>query len=545
MKLAEAALEWFNDFSTKGILITDAELTIRGWNRWLEIHSGRTRAEMIGQNLLEAWPDLVTRRLDEYYRDALAGQVRIVSQRLHGYLLPVRPSNEDTLFDQMQQSARIGFLTDEGQVKGTITVIEDVTERVERENRLVELLESEKAARAQAETANRAKDEFLAVVSHELRAPLNAILGWVQIMQARELDQESTANALKAIERSAKSQVKLVEDILDASRISTGQLRLDVRPVDPAAIIKAVLDTVQPAADAKSIRIDTDIDSAAGPVSADPIHLQQVVWNLLNNAIKFTPRQGQVKVRLERSKQHIELTVADSGQGISPEFLPYVFDRFRQADSTTTRRHGGLGLGLAIVRHLVELHGGTVQAQSDGEGCGAKFTLSLPLMAINRDEDMVARRTAKEAAESTPGIPRNSTDDAQPLDGLRVLIVDDEPDAREILRTMFQQCGAQVNTASSTSQALEVLTEWQPDVLISDVGMPDEDGYSLISKVRARAPEQGGRIPAVALTGYSSAEDRLRLLAAGYQIHMTKPFELEALAAVVATCAGRPPAKSK
>src|SRR5262249_4438175 len=310
-------------------------------------------------------------------------------------------------------------------------------ERVERENRLVELLESEKAARVQAESANRAKDEFLAVVSHELRAPLNAILGWVQIMQSRQLDPESVTNALKAIERSAKSQVKLVEDIRDVSRISTGQLRLDVRPVDPAAIVSAVLETVQPAADAKSIRIDTDIHPAAGLVSADPIRLQQVVWNLLNNAIKFTPRQGQVKVRLQRGEQHIELTVADSGQGISPEFLPDVFDRFRQADSTTTRRHGGLGLGLAIVRHLVEQHGGTVQAQSDGQDCGAKFTLRLPLMAINSDEDNVARRSAREAPESVPGMLR-TTDDPQPLDGLRVLIVDDEPDAREILSTMFQ-----------------------------------------------------------------------------------------------------------
>src|SRR5215472_10872061 len=316
MKFGDAALDWFNDLSMKGILMTDAELNICGWNRWLEIHSGRSSTEMIGRNLLEACPDLVARRLDEYYRNALAGQVRVVSQRLHGYLLPMPPTIEGALFDQMQQSARIAFLASEGQIVGTITVIEDVTERVERENRLVELLQSEKAARSQAESANRAKDEFLAVVSHELRAPLNAILGWVQIMQSRQLDPESVTNALKAIERSAKSQVKLVEDILDVSRISTGQLRLDVRPVDPAAIVSAVLETVQPAADAKSIRIDTDIHPAAGLVSADPIRLQQVVWNLLNNAIKFTPRQGQVKVRLERSKQHIELTVADSGQGI-------------------------------------------------------------------------------------------------------------------------------------------------------------------------------------------------------------------------------------
>jgi CheY-like chemotaxis protein/two-component sensor histidine kinase len=377
-------------------------------------------------------------------------------------------------------------------------------------------------------------------------------------MQTRPFDRESASNALKAIERSAKSQVKLVEDILDASRINTGQLRLDVRPVDPAAIVNAVLDTVRPAADAKSIQIEAAIDSGPGKVSADAMRLQQVVWNLLNNAIKFTPKEGRVKVRLERRDSEILLTVRDSGQGISAEFLPFVFDRFRQADSTTTRRHGGLGLGLAIVRHLVELHGGTVQAESDGEGRGATFTLRLPLMANPGSGDLSAQgRSANpsSAASADPGSasppnsapesPRNSPSDARPLDGLRVLVVDDESDAREILSTMFQQCGAQVNTAASSCQALEVLSEWRPDVLVSDIGMPDEDGYSLISKVRALAPERGGRIPAVALTGYSSAEDRLRLLSAGYQIHITKPFELDALAAVVATCAGRPAPRSK
>jgi signal transduction histidine kinase/ActR/RegA family two-component response regulator len=550
MKFGEAALDWFKDLSMQGILITDAELNIWGWNRWLEIHSGRTSAEMIGRNLLEAWPDLVARRLDEYYRDALAGQVRVVSQRLHGYLLPMPPTVEAAPFGQMQQSARIAFLASEGKIVGTITVIEDVTERVERENRLVKLLESEKVARAQAESANRAKDEFLAVVSHELRAPLNAILGWVQIMLTRQFDQESATSALQAIERSAKSQAKLVEDILDASRISTGRLRLDVRPVDPAAIVNAVLDTVRPAADAKSIQIESAIDSGAGMVSADPMRLQQVVWNLLNNAIKFTPGHGRVNVRLERRDSEILLSVCDSGQGISPEFLPFVFDRFRQADSTTTRRHGGLGLGLAIVRHLVELHGGTVRAESDGEGRGATFSLRLPLLASPgagglSGQSRFAGAASDGPAGSAPEAAGNSPSEARPLDGLRVLVVDDESDAREILSTMFRQCGAQVNTAATSGEALEVLSEWRPDVLVSDIGMPDEDGYSLISKVRALAPERGGRVPAVALTGYSSAEDRLRLLSAGYQIHMTKPFELDALAAVVATCAGRPAAKSK
>jgi len=545
INLAEASLEWFNDLSVQGIVITDAELNIRGWNHWLESHSGRSSEEMIGRNLLEVWPDLNTRRLSEYYRDALSGQVRIVSQRLHGYLLPMPPTVEGSNFAHMQQSARIGGLATEGRVIGTITVINDVTERVERENRLVELLASEKAARAEAESANRAKDEFLAVVSHELRAPLNAILGWAQVMQNRQFDEESSKSALEAIERSAKSQAKLIEDILDVSRISTGQLRLDVRPIEPAAIIRTVLDTVKPAADAKSIRIETALDPRAGVVSGDPNRLQQVVWNLLINAIKFTPRLGRIEVGLERNDCQIEITVKDSGQGISAEFLPYVFDRFRQADSTTTRRHGGLGLGLAIVRHLVELHGGTVRADSEGEDRGATFAVTLPLLAVRRQEDPAARDSRAPVAEPVLENGRNTPADGRPLDGLRVLVVDDEPDARDILSTMFEQFGAQVRAVSNTREALEVLSEWQPDVLVSDVGMPEEDGYSLISKVRALAPERGGRIPAVALTGYSSPQDRLRLLAAGYQIHMTKPVELNALAMVVANCAGRPAAQSE
>ena len=540
INLAEASLEWFNDLSVQGIVITDAELNIRGWNHWLESHSGRSSEEMIGQNLLEAWPDLNTRRLSEYYRDALSGQVRIVSQRLHGYLLPMPSTVEGSNFAHMQQSARIGGLATEGRVIGTITVINDVTERVERENRLVELLASEKAARAEAESANRAKDEFLAVVSHELRAPLNAILGWAQVMQNRQFDEESSKTALEAIERSAKSQARLIEDILDVSRISTGQLRLDVRPIEPAAIIRTVLDTVKPAADAKSVRIETAIDPRAGVVSGDPNRLQQIVWNLLINAIKFTPRHGQIEVRLQRSDSQIEITVKDSGQGISAEFLPYVFDRFRQADSTTTRRHGGLGLGLAIVRHLVELHGGSVRADSEGQDRGATFTVTLPLFPVHRQEDSAARDSRAPVAEPVHENGRNTPADVRPLDGMRVLVVDDEPDARDILSTMFEQCGAQVNAVSNTREALDVLTKWQPDVLVSDIGMPEEDGYSLIRKVRALAPERGGRIPAVALTGYSSPQDRLRLLAAGYQIHMTKPVELEALAMVVANCAGRP-----
>ncbi|MFL6213127.1 MAG: ATP-binding protein [Blastocatellia bacterium] len=547
MGFKEAALRWFNDLSAQGIIITDAELNIRSWNHWLETHSGLSAAEMIGRNLLAAYPDLVSRRLDEYYRDALAGQVRILSQRLHGYLLPLPPEAPDVPFKQMQQSANIAPLIEADQIIGTITIINDVTERVAREETLVRLLESEKNARAEAEAANRAKDEFLATVSHELRTPLNAILGWVQILKSERVKQESTGHAMETIERNAKAQKKLIDDILDASRIITGKLRLDVRPLDLATVIAETVDTVRPAAAGKSIELDLALDANAGWINGDPNRLQQIVWNLLSNAIKFTPEHGRVKVRLQRADQKVELTISDTGQGISTEFLPHVFDRFRQANSTTTRRHGGLGLGLSIVRHLVELHGGTVQADSDGEGRGATFTLKLPLIpapataekATAQGAAQGADQGAAQTADAARATANRPPADFPKLTNIRVLIVEDESDAREMLNVILSQCGAEVKTAATSREALEVLSAWLPEVLVSDIGMPDEDGYSLINQVRSLEPERGGGIPAVALTGYGGPDDRRRLLSAGYQVHITKPVEVTELAAVIARLAGR------
>jgi PAS domain S-box-containing protein len=530
MKLKEAALAWLNDLSAHGILVTDAELNICGWNQWLERNSGHTAEEMVGRNLLEAYPDLISRRLHEYFHDALERQVRVVSQRLHRYLLPMKPGLEDASAARMQQTARIAPLIADDKVIGTITLIDDVTERVERENRLVELLANEKSARAEAEAANRAKDEFLATVSHELRTPLNAISGWVQILQAGKLERAAAARALEAIERGAQAQEKLVNDILDAARIITGKLSLEIRPVDVASVIEAALHTVGPAADAKSIKLNAIIDHRAGPVSADPNRLQQVVWNLLFNAIKFTPRFGTVTVSLDRVDSEVQLTVSDTGQGISAEFLPYVFDRFRQADSSTARSHGGLGLGLAIVRQVVELHGGRVSAYSEGPGLGATFTVSLPLLAVHIPEELLTQDSGDAAYSRTRGLEA----DLPRLDDARVLVVDDESDAREIINIMLTQCGAESRMAGSAREALDVLAEWKPDVLVSDVGMPEEDGYLLIRKIRALEAERGGRIPAVALTGYAGPEDRVRLLSAGYQMHITKPVELQELAIVVA-----------
>ncbi|HEV7904254.1 MAG TPA: ATP-binding protein [Pyrinomonadaceae bacterium] len=385
----------------------------------------------------------------------------------------------------------------------------------------------------EAETANRTKDEFLATMSHELRTPMTAILGWAQLMRSNTLKESDFAHALEIVERNARAQTKLIDDLLDISRIITGKLRLDVRVVDLAGVVEAVIDSLRPTAEARSIRLQTMLDPQAGPVSGDTDRLQQVVWNLVSNAIKFTPKGGRVQVMLARVNSHVEVTVSDSGKGISAEFLPHVFDRFRQADGTTTRRQGGLGLGLSIVRQLVELHGGMVSVESAGEGQGATFTVQLPLMVTRRsDAGDAARR------HPTAGGGDTSFDCPPSLTGLRVLIVDDEPDTRALLRKVLEGCGSEVTTAGSSAEALAAFVESKPDVLISDIGMPEEDGYELIGKLRTL--EAGaGRIPAIALTAYARVEDRVRALNAGFQVHVPKPIEPAELVAVVASLTGR------
>ncbi len=334
---------------------------------------------------------------------------------------------------------------------------------------------------------------------------------------------------METIERNAKSQAQLIEDILDVSRIITGRLRLDVHPIDPAPVIEQAIEAVRPAAEAKGIRLQSVLDPRAGPVSGDPNRLQQVVWNLISNAVKFTPRGGRVQVRLERVDSHIEIIISDTGQGISPEFLPQVFDRFRQADGTSTRRHGGLGLGLAIVRHLVEMHGGTVHAESQGDGCGATFIVKLPLIAVRPDSRAQARAHPTLSGASLPESPS--------LDGLRIMIVDDEPDTRDMLRLMIEKIGAEVRPCSSAEEAFRVFQTWEPDVLVSDIEMPGEDGYDLIRRLRQWEAGRGRQTPAVALTAYARTEDRMRALQAGYQIHVAKPVEPAELAVVIATLA--------
>src|SRR6185295_2561690 len=388
------------------------------------------------------------------------------------------------------------------------------------------VLENEQRARHQAEAADRLKDEFLATVSHELRTPLSAILGWAAMLNMEELDEKTTRVALSTIERNAKAQAEIISDILDVSSIMAGKLRIDARAVELSVIVRAAVDTLQLAARAKGVSLSVSFDSDCFVVG-DPDRLQQIVWNLVSNAIKFTPNGGKAQVRLARVDSHLELTVSDDGIGISSEFLPHVFERFRQADSSSTRAHGGLGLGLAIVRNLVELHGGTVSAESLGVGQGAKFTVQLPIATELEESEL--RLQPDEIVDVLEG-----NGDRPNLAGLRVLLVDDEPDTLEILRMILYQFGANVRGAGSTADAMNTFLEWKPDVLVSDLGMPEEDGYALIEKVRALKPEQGCDIPAAALTAHVRDEDRVMALAAGYQIHIKKPVDPAKLALAVA-----------
>jgi PAS domain S-box-containing protein len=412
---------------------------------------------------------------------------------------------------------------EEAALIGCVHIVHDVTERQHAEEERASLLAAEQAARAEAEAANRAKDEFLATVSHELRAPLTAMLGWTRMLRSRMLDETASQHALETIERNVAIQTRLIEDLLDVSRIITGRLRLDVRAVDLNAIIREALDAVLPAAEAKAIHVEAVLEPAAARFLGDPARLQQVVWNLVSNAVKFTATGGRVEVRLEIDGTEARITVTDTGQGISPEFLPHVFERFRQAESSSGRVHGGLGLGLAIVRHLVELHGGTVRAASSGIGRGSTFSVTLPCRAMEP--------AAPSAPARTPALPT--------LEGIRVLVVDDDADARDLLGMVLTQARADVVTVASSREALALLEEAPPDVIVSDIGLPEENGYDLIRRVRALAAKNGGEIPAIALTGHARTEDQGRALAAGYQVHVAKPVEPAALISAIASVVGR------
>lgn len=695
-QINEAMLRWMNDHGAQGIITTDAELRIRGWNHWMEVRTGRKKETMIGLPLLETFPQLAERKLDSYYVHALEGQSGVLSQKLHRFLLemPATGAEDD---QTMLQSVRISPLVERGAVIGTVTVIDDVTERVNREAELqlqleerakllagesaarsaaeaasrrlqhlqmitdealgqmslddllnssvrlirnilgadtagvllaepngdlivratdgisadligarlpagtgfaglvarqrkaltlendfptgpfaevikqegtravsgvplladkrllgvlsigtkavqviteddlrfmslvgdristaierVRLYNAERDARAQAEEANQLKDQFLATVSHELRTPLNAILGWARMLSSGRIDEKTAKHAIEVIERNSRSQAQLIDDLLDVSRIISGKLRLNICPVEPVVIVELALDAVRPAAEAKYIELHTNIDPTIGTIPGDPDRIQQIIWNLLSNAIKFTPNKGRVEIGVTRQRSYIEYKVSDTGQGISPEFLPFVFERFRQADATVARAHGGLGLGLAIVRHLAELHGGTVRAESEGTDKGATFSVRLPIQIGNP-----LRENNEQSRKSDPEEYQLGFECPPSIAGLRILVVDDEADSLDLMKTVLTHCEAQVTTARSAAEAFASLTSNPPELLISDIEMPLEDGYSLISRIRA-LPSDDKKILAIALTAHANEKDKTRALAAGFDIHVRKPVE--------------------
>ncbi len=510
----------------QGFFVTDLQLNVVLWNRWMEIHSGRSASDVLGQSLLDLFPDVGERDIKDYYQNALDGQVTILSHGLHRFLLALPPTNAEAGIAQMPQSGRIGPLTDGGALVGTVTTLEDVSDRIASESALRKQIDAQRLARAIAENALRAKDEFLSTLSHEIRTPLNAVLGWSRILLARdEIDRTLLERALHVIERNASAQARMIDDMLDMARITAGKLRLDMRPVDVVKVVLAAVDVVMPSAHARRITLRTNLDPRTPNVLGDQDRLQQVIWNLLSNALKFTDPGGTIDVRLAMNGRFARIVISDTGHGISPEFLPYVFERFRQADPSSSRRHGGLGVGLALVHDLIELHGGSVRAQSDGEGKGATFTIDLPTLSSREVND------------------RGDGDGQQVFASLahvRVLLIDDEVDARDLSQAVLEQCGARVRAVSSGAEALAALREASPSllphVIVSDLGMPTEDGYQLIRRIRALDADLG-RIPAVAVTGYATAEDVQRALEAGFQLHISKPMDPAAFVAAVARLA--------
>ncbi|HMG53854.1 MAG TPA: ATP-binding protein, partial [Kofleriaceae bacterium] len=415
-----------------------------------------------------------------------------------------------------------------------LAFVEDLAQRAGVAIDNARLYAAEQHARRAADVANHAKDEFLATVSHELRTPLNAILGWANMLSSGALDEPRVHRAIETIERNAVAMAQLIEDLLDVSRIISGKLRIDVQPVDVAAIAEAALESVRPAAAAKTISVREVLDTGGARVMGDPTRIQQILWNLLSNAVKFTGKGGLVDVVVRRVESSVELSVRDTGRGIAPRFLPHVFEAFRQAEGGATRSHGGLGLGLAITRQLVELHGGTIEAHSAGEGAGSQFTVRLPLAAIAAPLPVPQRAGSRRPA-SRPAL--GSFERPPALVELRVLFVDDDEDARDIVRTVLEECGCVVRTADSVAAAMVAFIAEVPDVLVSDIGMPVEDGYALIRRVRALPASQGGKVPAVALTAYARSDDRRRVLTEGFMMHMPKPVEPAELVAVVANVA--------
>jgi len=520
LRESETQLRGILEGALDAVVGMDANGNVIDWNAQAETTFGFTRAEATGRRLAE----LI---IPPQFREAHARGLEKYLETGEGPLLNRRVEVEGQRKDGTRVPIELAITVVKGwgfyRFNAFARDISDRRAADAERNRLLE----------EAREANRMKDEFLAMLSHELRTPLSAIVGWAHMLRTGGLDEPTVARAIETIDRNAKVQNQLIEDILDVSRIVAGKFHLDMRSVDLVRIVEAAIDTVAPLAASKGVELRQDLSAEIGPCCpavGDPDRLQQVVWNLLTNAIKFTPKGGAVTVEVRRHDEpaEFEILVRDTGQGISAEFLPHIFERFRQA-GTGTRRHGGLGLGLSIVRHIVEMHGGNVMATSGGEGQGSVFTLRLPVVE------------AGEEGQRMPALSREEggLEEAPRLDGVRVLVVEDEADARHLLAAVLQKRGARVFMASSGAEALEMLERDRPDVLLSDIALQDQDGYELIRKVRALSAERGGRIPAAALTGYGRLEDRMRALSAGFQLHAAKPVEPAELIAVVASLAGK------
>ncbi len=516
---AQARLAEIVESSDDAIAAKDLNGIITDWNRGAERLFGFTAAEAIGQSITIIIPE---GRLDE--ETMVLSRIRKGERMDH--FETVRRRKDGTLVDISLTVSPIR--NSQGEIVGAAKTARDISERRRLQAQLELHLANEQSLRKEAEAANSAKDLFLATLSHELRTPLSAIVGWASILQGRESADRTLNEGLEIIDRNAKAQMRLIDEMLDVSRIVSGKFQLNLQRCELASLVAAAMDAVIAAADAKQIKLHAHLDPAGDPGTCDPTRLQQVAWNLLSNAIKFTPRGGEVTVVLERAGSNARLIVGDSGQGIAPEFLPHVFDRFRQADGSTRRKFGGLGLGLSIVKQIVEMHGGTVHAESGGEGRGATFTVELPIRAVVPREEEDESRAAVQVRPSPAAVR---------LDGLSVLVVDDETDARRMIEWVLTDAGARVTTAATAQEALPVLTRNQPHLLISDIGMPEEDGYDLIRHVRARADAR--QLPAIALTAFVNKSEVRKVLMAGYQMHIPKPVEPADLLAASASLTGR------
>jgi PAS domain S-box-containing protein len=520
--IAQARLVAIVESSDDAIISKTLGGIITSWNRSAERLFGYTAEEAIGQSILLIVPS-----------DRRGEEATIISRLRKGERIDHFETQRQTKDGHLIEiSLTVSPIRNAaGIIVGASKVARDISEKKRTDERRERFLEAERHAREEAQRLNRMKDEFLATLSHELRTPLNAVMGWAQMLAAGRMNLDEMKEAGQIIERNARMQKQLIDDLLDMSRIISGKLRLEMRRVEPATVIESVLETIGPSADAKSIHIEKSLDPVAGPISGDPARLQQVLWNLFSNAIKFTPIGGRIDVRLASVNSHIELTVSDTGQGIAPEFLPQLFARFSQADSSTNRRYGGLGLGLAITKQLVELHGGQISANSRGKGMGATFTISLPRMIKQSGEE------PHEIFSDSLDLPLSEPFEAD-LSRLKVLVVDDEPDARNLIRRLLSESGAQVFTADSAAEALRLLEQDVPDILVSDIAMPDVDGYELLRRVR-ELDSAAAQIPAIALTAFARSEDRTRALRAGYIAHVTKPVEPSELLATIAAISGR------